>query len=381
MADYVVTSEELTKIAQAIRDRGQTSNGLTFPDGYVNAISALHDGESSPNGTAWELTNSSLNFTCVEYGDGVWCAGTAGNGIYSSTDGKTWSLAIATVETVHTLCYSGRYWFAGIHSGLLSSENGLTWSPSNKVNWSAPFRHIVSDHGTSIAVSDNGWVCCHDGSKELAWSSQVQIEGCGKPFYANNTWIIGAKGKILVSKDDGVTWIGYATQFTNYHFTEFAYGNGVWIGTFSGSYQAGLIIRSTDEGENWTETFSDKIGWSTSFPITCAYKDGMFLVSTFRGDGLGGAVCYSYDGSNWTLTSGAGGYITKLFKYNGVWVGLASISNDYYQQNGIYYSVDGMYWNKSNAPISAWADVAAGKNEWVAVGSAGSCHSATWEPT
>lgn len=41
MAEYIVTDSELTSIADAIREKDGTSESLTFPNGFVNAIDAI----------------------------------------------------------------------------------------------------------------------------------------------------------------------------------------------------------------------------------------------------------------------------------------------------------------------------------------------------
>ena len=41
MANYIVTDTELTSIANAIRTKGGTSASLTYPDGFISAISAI----------------------------------------------------------------------------------------------------------------------------------------------------------------------------------------------------------------------------------------------------------------------------------------------------------------------------------------------------
>lgn len=51
MADYLVTDTDLTNIANAIRTKGGTSAQLTFPLGFVDAVSAIPTGGITPTGT------------------------------------------------------------------------------------------------------------------------------------------------------------------------------------------------------------------------------------------------------------------------------------------------------------------------------------------
>lgn len=45
MAEMLVQSESLVSIADAIREKGGTSDALVFPDEFVSAISAIQTGE------------------------------------------------------------------------------------------------------------------------------------------------------------------------------------------------------------------------------------------------------------------------------------------------------------------------------------------------
>lgn len=41
MAEYLTNTTDLTKVSDAIREKGETTNALVFPDGFVSAIAAL----------------------------------------------------------------------------------------------------------------------------------------------------------------------------------------------------------------------------------------------------------------------------------------------------------------------------------------------------
>ena len=42
--EYVVNSADMTRVADAIRSKGSTSDALSFPDGFVSAVSAIQTG-------------------------------------------------------------------------------------------------------------------------------------------------------------------------------------------------------------------------------------------------------------------------------------------------------------------------------------------------
>ena len=44
MADYLITDTELTSIADAIREKGGTTEQLMFPDGFISAVESIQSG-------------------------------------------------------------------------------------------------------------------------------------------------------------------------------------------------------------------------------------------------------------------------------------------------------------------------------------------------
>lgn len=44
MAEYLTNDIELTSVADAIREKGGTSDPLTYPDGFANAVRAIQTG-------------------------------------------------------------------------------------------------------------------------------------------------------------------------------------------------------------------------------------------------------------------------------------------------------------------------------------------------
>ena len=56
MADYIVTSGELTSVANAIRIKGGTNSQLVFPNGFVSAIGNISGGGGSSDFSTAEVT-------------------------------------------------------------------------------------------------------------------------------------------------------------------------------------------------------------------------------------------------------------------------------------------------------------------------------------
>lgn len=74
MPDYVVSDTSLTSVANAIRTKGGTSGTLSFPDGFISAISAIPSGGGASNCITGEfkgtITGQALDVTIPYSGDG-----------------------------------------------------------------------------------------------------------------------------------------------------------------------------------------------------------------------------------------------------------------------------------------------------------------------
>ena len=65
MAEYLTNTTDLTKVASAIREKGDTSDPLVYPDGFVTAIQAIQTGGSSTPGTPGDITFYDYDGTIV----------------------------------------------------------------------------------------------------------------------------------------------------------------------------------------------------------------------------------------------------------------------------------------------------------------------------
>ena len=60
--DSAALDADLLTVANAIRAKGGTSEKLTFPSGFVSALSAISDGECGSGMESGEMTTTSANF-------------------------------------------------------------------------------------------------------------------------------------------------------------------------------------------------------------------------------------------------------------------------------------------------------------------------------
>lgn len=63
MAKLVVDIDSLVSVAEAIRTKGNTSEALTFPQGFVDAVGAIESGGGDP----YEIFNSIFDDTITEF--------------------------------------------------------------------------------------------------------------------------------------------------------------------------------------------------------------------------------------------------------------------------------------------------------------------------
>lgn len=107
MSQLLVNDTSLTAVANEIRSKGGTSEQLTFPQGFVDAIEAIPSGGSSGPSHYCTFTAEQANSTIK-----LTCANNGAQYIYS-TDNTTWSSY--TSNTVITLTNVGDYVsFAGV---------------------------------------------------------------------------------------------------------------------------------------------------------------------------------------------------------------------------------------------------------------------------
>ena len=101
MAEYLTNTTDLTAVANAIREKGGTSEQLACPDGFVAAIQAIQTGVPLQIAVA---TNAGATVTATK-GDKT-VSGTAdasGNCTLTVDEAGTWTVTAATASTTKTI--------------------------------------------------------------------------------------------------------------------------------------------------------------------------------------------------------------------------------------------------------------------------------------
>ena len=135
MAEYLMDTTDLTKIASAIRAKGGTSDSLVYPDGFVTAIQAIQ------TGTELKIV--------VSVTSGAAVTATKGSNIVSGT----------SVNGVCTLIVpeAGTWSVKATHNGQTSDTKSITFTDRYELSLSFA-KAVLNDNDWAIIkeVSDNG---------------------------------------------------------------------------------------------------------------------------------------------------------------------------------------------------------------------------------
>ena len=100
MAEYLTNTADLTAVANAIREKGGTSEQLSCPDGFVSAIQAIQTGVPLQIAVA---TNAGATVTATKGSKTVsGTADTSGHCTLTVDEAGTWTVTVATASTTKT---------------------------------------------------------------------------------------------------------------------------------------------------------------------------------------------------------------------------------------------------------------------------------------
>ena len=153
MAEYLTNTADLTAVANAIREKGGTSEQLACPDGFVSAIQAIQTGVPLQIAVT---TNAGATVTATKGSKTVsGTADTSGNCTLTVDEAGTWTVTAATASTTKT---------SDVVVGISNVElvladsvlNNNSWETIKKVSdagqgenyWSVGDRKAVTLNGT-----------------------------------------------------------------------------------------------------------------------------------------------------------------------------------------------------------------------------------------
>lgn len=155
MAEYLTNDIELTSVADAIREKGGTSDPLTYPDGFANAVRAIQTGIAPQlvvtvsAGATVTATNGSKTITGTSDSTGV-CTLTvpeAGTWSVSATlDGKTSDTKAATITDSYAV--SLNFVYPTLNKNTWETIKDISDAGQGANYWSVGDRKAVTLNGT-----------------------------------------------------------------------------------------------------------------------------------------------------------------------------------------------------------------------------------------
>ena len=213
MAEYLTNTNDLTKVASAIREKGGTSASLVYPDGFVTAIQAIQIGTklkiivTVKSGATVTATKRSLPVSR-----------TSANGTCTLTvpEAGTWSV-----------------------SATLNGEKSDTKSVTFKNSYA------VSLFLASAVLNDNDWTTI----------KAVSDKGEGA-----NYWSIGDRKAVTVRGTVGTQAVNgtYYVYIIGFNHNSSKEGNGITFGTFKTALSGGTDICLVDGKYNGNSTNGTK---------------------------------------------------------------------------------------------------------------------------
>ena len=320
-------------IESAVGNTAEISN-------YIRSFSV-----NSSSQTSFSLTNIKAAPLLYESSPSIWVAGAANdvrNGLYYSTNGKSWTKSNITNGGFESLYYANDIWVAGVSSvtgndankGLYYSTDGKVWTQSNVI--SATFASLYYANGIWVAgAHDFGIYYSTDG--KLWTKSNITGGTFYTVYYANGIWVAGSGYRDgLYYSTDGKVWT--RSNITGGNFYTVYYANGIWVATGGGNG----IYYSID-GKVWSQSNIAE-GWYRS----AYYANGIWVVCTDSGNE---GLYYSTDGKVWNHSNITGGTFYTVYYANGIWVASSN------ENKGLYYSTDGKVWTQSNTYLGNFRSV------------------------
>jgi photosystem II stability/assembly factor-like uncharacterized protein len=255
-------------------------NTLSILDSTIFA--GINGGVYTSNdfGTSWVGSGiKGLKVISLSFKDNIILAGTAGSGIYVSTNhGSTWSKSdsgLASGVNIFTLFVEGNYIFAGTNNGVFrSADNGVHWSRMGIEMDYGNGVYAFTSVGLKIFAGTYGGGIYISTDKGDSWTQN----NIGIYYYIVSSFqvhkgIIYAGGYgIYSSVDTGSTWKNAGTGFSwNSVYKSIAIGGNI---LFASSFYN--LSYSSDNGEKWIDL---KIPDSYGIGSIVCQGDYIFLAS------------------------------------------------------------------------------------------------------
>ncbi len=292
--------------------------GVTEMDGGYLAVGEDGFMMSSPEGSEWtQLSTKSFDLSgsweineLAKGGSMIVGVGEVGV-IITSRHGTEWVQRSSPTESeLHSVIWTGSaFWTAG-SNGVLRSIDGVHWVQMLldhdlrlfDIVWNGSLFVAVGRHSTfvdSVVETRDIILMSPDGHD---WSSQF-FDLDGNLFtvgWTGSQFVAAGSGSYYLTSPDGMTW-QQRTQAEDLTLTDMAW-NGDRLVAVGGRWEAGGVIRSTEDGTHWVESALPEDDVSSFDDVTWT---GTHFVAVSRSSG--DVVFSSPEGLTWSSeTTGTG---------------------------------------------------------------------------
>ena len=298
MAEYLTNTVELTAVANAIREKGGTSEQLACPNGFVTAIQAIQTGVPLQITVA---TNAGATVTATKGSKTVsGTADTSGNCTLTVDEAGTWTVTAATASTTKTSDV-----VVGINNVDLSLVdsvlNNNSWATIKKVSdagqgenyWSIGDRKEVTLNGTvghltlsnyktyafiigfNHNASVEGTNRIHFQLAKTALTGGTDVCFCDNQYGPDSGWSTPGAGYFVMNASNTNSGGWKSSQMrTNICGTSLSSYSGTIIAVIPAALRA--VLKSVTK-------YTDNTGrGSTSASAVTATTDYFFLLSEFE---------------------------------------------------------------------------------------------------
>lgn len=318
-------------------------NSLAAMGRYVFAGTNGGVFKSNNAGNQWAASNSGLTdsvvLSMIVAGNRV-LAGTKDGGIFISTDsGNTWASSNTGLVTftVSGFAYNGTTLFAATSGGIFSSTNGDSWTPLN--NGLLNLRTVAVSGNTLFVANADGVFATSLSSINWAQHNQGLNGASVNSLYASNGVVYASTNNgVYQSPDQTIQWTAANADYTGEVKTTVVYNDKLFAGTKEDG-----IYRSTSLSTVLWKEFNTGLNNLETYAI---YNSGtLVLAATNKGLFVSRDLAANYIRSNAGLSDSL--HITAL-----VFGGTKLFAST--QNAGVFVSADtGTTWAPANSGLTA----------------------------
>lgn len=261
----------------------------------------------------WAFDNTSpvsaAAWTYGAYGNNTFVVASASGLIYSSSDGKAWTLRTSqfSTSTIRKVIYAGGLFVAVGDSGLIStSADGATWTARTSGS-SDNFRDIAHNGTRFVAVGGVTGDISYSANGTSWTTVTTSSSGLNAVVPVNNNWVAVGQAGVIFTAADGTpgTWTSRTSNtVSNLNAVKFANS---------------IIVAAGASGTVVTAVPTDLTSWVVrNVPVSPSVE---LAASTYYGN-----KTIAYDGTNWyiigsgtllTSTNGTSWYFNRPYSQAG----------------------------------------------------------------